>query len=105
MIGVTGKTIKVEVTVTNSGNRDGEEIVQLYVHQKIGSITRPVKELKGFQKVFLKKGEAKTISFSLSKDDLAFFHPDLKKSFEPGEYLFFVGRNSVDTMQKAIDLK
>ncbi|MGA3013888.1 MAG: glycoside hydrolase family 3 N-terminal domain-containing protein [Bacteroidales bacterium] len=105
IVGVAGKTIKVEVTVTNSGNRDGEEIAQLYVHQKVGSITRPVKELKGFQKVLLKKGEAETISFSLSKDDLAFFHPDLKRSFEPGEYMFFVGGNSVDTMQKAIDLK
>jgi beta-glucosidase len=105
IIGVAGKTIKVEVTVTNSGNRDGEETAQLYVHQKVGSITRPIKELKGFQKVFLKKGEAITLSFYLSKDDLAFFHPDLKKSFEPGEYLFFVGGNSVETMQKAISLK
>jgi len=103
-IKVTGKTINIKATITNSGDRDGEEVVQLYSRQKVGSITRPVKELKGFQKVFLRKGETKNLSFTLTTDDLAFYHPDLKKYFEPGEFVFFVGGNSVETIEKTIDL-
>ncbi len=104
-IKVTGKTININATITNSGGRDGEEVVQLYARQKVGSITRPVKELKGFQRVFLRKGETKNLSFTITTDDLAFYHPDLKKYFEPGEFVFFIGGNSVETIEKTIDLK
>lgn len=91
---VTGDKITITARLTNTGPRDGEEIAQLYVRDLVGTITRPVKELKGFQKIFLKKGESKLLSFSLTKDDLAFYHPDLKRYFEPGEFMFFVGTDS-----------
>jgi beta-glucosidase len=83
---------------------DGEEVVQLYVQDKVGTITRPVKELKGFQKVMIKKGESKILNFTLTKDDLAFYHPDLSKSFEPGEFVFYVGGNSVETLTETLEV-
>ncbi len=102
---VAGKMISITATITNSGDRDGGEVVQLYTRQKVGSITRPIKELKGFQRVFLRKGVTKNLSFTITTDDLAFYHPDLKKYFEPGEFVFFIGGNSVETIEKTIDLK
>ncbi|MDY7394325.1 beta-glucosidase BglX [Aureibaculum sp. 2210JD6-5] len=74
------------VTVTNTGNYDGSEVVQLYIRDKVGSVTRPVKELKGFQKIFLKKGESKTVTFNLSVEDLKFYNSDLNYVAEPGEF-------------------
>ncbi|MEI7499589.1 MAG: glycoside hydrolase family 3 N-terminal domain-containing protein [Bacteroidota bacterium] len=97
--------INVTVSVANTGNRDGEEVVQLYIHDKIGSVTRPLKELKGFQKALIKKGETKTITFILTTDDLAFYHPDLKKYWEPGEFVVFVGTNSSETISKSVMVK
>jgi len=102
---VEGKLITVTATVTNSGDRDGDEVVQLYIRDKVGSITRPVKELKGFQKVFLRKGESKNLTFLLTTDDFAFYHPDLKKYYEPGEFVIFVGGNSEETMEKTVGVK
>ncbi len=72
-IGFSG-TITASVTITNTGDYDGHEVVQLYVHDKVGSITRPVKELKGFEKIFLKKGESKKVNFSLTAEDLKFYN-------------------------------
>jgi beta-glucosidase len=95
---VDGDKINVTVQVSNTGNRDGEEVVQLYIRDKVGSVTRPVKELKGFQKVNIKKGETKSIAFSLTTADLAFYHPDLKKYWEPGEFTAFAGTNSAETI-------
>ena len=100
-----GMKITVTVKVTNTGSRDGEEIVQLYIQDKVGSITRPVKELKGFQKVMIKKGETKNLTFNLIVDDLAFYHPDLKKYWEPGEFVAFIGTNSSETISKSFWLK
>ncbi|HPE55342.1 MAG TPA: glycoside hydrolase family 3 N-terminal domain-containing protein [Bacteroidales bacterium] len=100
-----GEQVHISVSVANTGEDDGEEVVQLYVQDKVGTITRPVKELKGFKKLMIKKGESKTIDFTLTKDDLAFYHPDLSKSYEPGEFVFFVGGNSQDNLQNTIDLK
>lgn len=74
------------VTITNTGNYDGYEVVQLYIHDKVGSITRPVKELKGFEKIFLKKGESKTVSFTLSVEDLKFYNNNMKFTVEPGDF-------------------
>lgn len=98
---VDRQTITVSVRVTNTGNRDGEEVVQLYLRDKVGSVTRPVKELKGFRKVMLKKGETKTITFQITKEDQAFFHPDGKKHAEPGEFVVFIGTNSAETLSKS----
>ena len=102
---VDGHKINITVQVANEGEFDGEEIVQLYIRDKVGSITRPLKELKGYQKVLIKKGETKTIAFSLTTDDLAFYHPDLKKYWEPGEFMVFVGTNSAETLSTSITVE
>lgn len=83
--------MKATITVTNNGNYDGEETVQLYIRDMVGSVTRPVKELKSFQKIFLKKGESKTISFTISNEDLKFYNANLKWVSEPGEFVVMVG--------------
>ncbi len=94
-----GKKIIVSVDVKNTGNCDGKEVVQLYIRDLVGSITRPVKELKGFQKVAITKGEIKTISFELTEEDLKFYNSDLEFVAETGEFEVFVGTNS-DTQMK-----
>lgn len=91
-----GKTLGVTVTVTNSGNYDGEEVAQLYLRDLVGSVTRPVKELKGFQKVMLRKGESKTLHFNITPEDLKFYDKDMKWTSEPGGFTVFVGGNSRD---------
>ena len=95
-----GAKLDIQVTISNKGNYDGEEVVQLYSRNLEGSITRPVKELKNFQKIFLKKGESKTIHFSLSSNDLKFYNGNLDYVFEPGKYKIFAGSNS-DTLNEA----
>jgi len=102
---VNGTAVSVTVSVTNTGSRDGEEVVQLYIRDKVGSITRPVKELKGFQKVMIRAGETKTLVFSLTADDLAFYHPDLTKYWEPGEFIAYVGGSSAATLSASFWLK
>lgn len=95
--------ITATVTVTNSGNITGKEVVQLYIRDMAGSITRPVKELKGFQKIELKAGESKTVSFTISAEDLKFYNSDLKFVAEPGDFKLFIGTNSRDV--KEVDFK
>jgi beta-glucosidase len=90
--------IVAKVRVKNTGSRDGKEVVQLYIQDKVGTITRPVRELKGFQKVMITAGETKELTFTLTKDDLAFYHPDLKRYYEPGEFTLFIGKNSDETI-------
>jgi beta-glucosidase len=86
--------LTASVTVTNSGRYDGKEVVQLYIRDVVGSSTRPVKELKGFQKVDLKAGESKTVTFTITPEDLKFYNYDLKYDWEPGEFVIMVGPNS-----------
>ncbi|HYK46243.1 MAG TPA: beta-glucosidase BglX [Parafilimonas sp.] len=93
------------VTVTNSGNYDGEEVVQLYLHDKIASITPPVKQLKGFQKISLKKGESKDVVFNITHNDLMFYDEGLKLVAEPGEFEVMIGPNSRDTKSVSFSLK
>jgi len=97
--------LTVSVEVTNSGNYDGAEVVQLYIRDLVGSVTRPVKELKGFQKVFLKKGETRTVEFTLTEKDLRFYNSDLKYVSEPGDFKVFVGTNSDDVLEGSFALK
>lgn len=97
--------LKVSVEVTNSGNYDGAEVVQLYLRDLVGSVTRPVKELKGFQKVFLKKGETRTVEFTLTEKDLRFYNSDLKLVSEPGNFKVFVGTSSASTLEAGFTLK
>lgn len=91
-----GETLQIAVTVSNTGSVDGEEVVQLYVRDLVGSVTRPVKELKGFQKVLLRAGESKKLAFTLNEHDLSFFRRDMTFGVEPGEYEIMVGGNSED---------
>ena len=85
------------VKVTNTGNYDGEEIVQMYLHDEVATITQPVKELKGFQKIFLKKGEVKQVLFNIKPSDLMFYNNDLQLVKEPGEFEVMIGPSSRDT--------
>ncbi|MBC8034452.1 MAG: beta-glucosidase BglX [Chitinophagaceae bacterium] len=87
-------TITATVTVTNSGKYKGEETVQLYIKDVIGTVTRPVKELKGFQKVLLAAGESRKLSFSIGQDDLRFYNGELQLVAEPGAFKLFIGGSS-----------
>lgn len=89
-------TVAVRCTVTNTGKMDGEEVVQLYVRDVTGSVTRPVKELKGFQKILLKAGESREVLFEIKRSDLAFWNIDMRLVTEPGLFHVFVGGNSRD---------
>jgi beta-glucosidase len=84
------------VAVANTGKYDGTEVVQLYIRDLVGSVVRPVKELKGFQKIELKAGESKTVSFSITPEELKFYNYDLKYDWEPGEFIIMIGGNSRD---------
>lgn len=88
--------IEVSLEVTNTGKRNGEEVVQLYITDKFASVTRPVKELKDFQKVFFKAGETKKINFTITPDKLSFYDVYMNKIIEPGEFVISVGGNSAD---------
>ncbi|HEY0666779.1 MAG TPA: beta-glucosidase BglX [Sphingobacteriaceae bacterium] len=94
-----GESIVAEVTVSNTGLKEGKEVVQLYIRDLVGSVTRPVKELKGFQKIHLKAGESKTVSFKITEDDLKFYNSDLKFVAEPGDFKLFIGTNSRDVKE------
>lgn len=96
------QSVQASVTVKNSGNYDGAEVVQLYIRDMVGSITRPVKELKGFQKVFLKKGESKKITFTITPEDLKFYNNALKYDWEEGEFYVMIGTNSADVQHTKI---
>lgn len=93
-------TLQVSVDVTNTGGCDGEEIVQLYVADKVASMVRPVKELKGFQKVFIPKGQTKRIDFTLNVCDLGFWNNSMQYIVEPGSFEIMVGPNSEELQKK-----
>lgn len=89
-------SVTAKVTLTNTGNRDGAEVVQLYIRDVVGSSTRPVKELKGFQKVFLKAGESREVSFKITPDLLKYYNYDLQYVAEPGTFDLMIGTDSRD---------
>jgi len=89
-------SIKVSIPITNTGKMAGEEVVQLYIHDKVSTGVRPIKELKDFVKIHLERNETKSVIFTITKEDLQYYNPDLKKVVEPGEFTVFVGPNSVD---------
>ena len=97
--------LKATVNVTNTGSVAGEEVVQCYVRDLVGSLTRPVKELKGFEKIALKAGESKNITFTITPDMLAFHRLDMTYGTEPGEYKLFIGGNSSDVKETGFRLK
>ena len=92
----------INVNIANTGNFDGEEVVQLYIRDLFGKVVRPIKELKGFQKIFLKKGESRNVTFKLTPDDLKFYDDALNYDWEAGEFEIMVGTNSSDVMVKKI---
>lgn len=97
-------SITISINITNSGDYSGVEIVQLYIRDIVGSITRPVKELKGFQKISLNTGETKKVSFIISKKDLAFYDINMNFVAEPGDFKVFIGGNSRDVMENQFTL-
>ena len=92
-ISTTGE-LKVSVNVTNTGKRDGEEVVQLYLRDLVGSFVRPIKELKGFQKIMLKAAETKKVTFIINSKTLQFYTANKKWEVEPGKFNVWVGGNS-----------
>ncbi|OBS13320.1 beta-glucosidase [Elizabethkingia miricola] len=95
--------LTASITLTNNGKYDGNEVVQLYIRDIVGSVTRPVKELKGFQKVFLKAGESKKVSFTITPEDLKFYNSELKYDWEAGEFDIMIGTNSHDVKHAKIN--
>jgi beta-glucosidase len=89
-------SIKATVAVTNNGAYDGEEVVQCYIRDLVGSVTRPVKELKGFEKISLKAGESKTVHFEITPEMLSFHRQNMTYGAEPGDFQLFIGGNSRD---------
>jgi len=99
---VGNEELTVSITLTNTGKYDGSEVVQLYIRDLVGTVARPVKELKGFQKIFLKSGKSKEIVFKISPEDLKFYNSDLKYDWEAGEFDIMIGTNSRDLIKKRI---
>ncbi len=98
-------SIRASVTVTNTGNCDADEVVQLYIRDMVGSVSRPVQELKDFSRISLKKGESKTVSFTINAEKLKFYNNELQYVCEPGEFQVMVGPNSRDVQVQSFTLK
>lgn len=100
-----GETVKVSVDITNTGNYDGKEVAQLYIRDIAASLSRPVKELKGFELISLKKGETKTVTFTLTDKELGFFNNEGEYLVEPGTFKVFVGTSSDNVQETEFELK
>jgi beta-glucosidase len=100
-----GEAVEVTVEVTNSGNYDGKEVVQLYIHDEFGSLARPVKELKGFELIELKKGETKTVTLTLTEKELGFYNNEGNYLVEPGTFKIMVGGSSDKGLESSFELK
>jgi len=98
-------TVTVQVDVTNTGKRASDEVVQLYVRDEVSSVTGPVKELRGFERVSLKAGETRTVSFKLGADALQFYNRNMKRVVEPGKFTVMVGPNSVELKSATFEVK
>ena len=103
-VGTTG-SVTVQVDVTDTGNRAGDEVVQLYLRDEVSSVTRPTKELKGFARISLKPGETRTVSFELGTSALQFFNREMKRVVEPGRFTVMVGPNSVELQSASFVVK
>lgn len=100
----SGDTLKITVDVANTGNYDGEEVIQLYIRDLVGSVVRPVKELKGFKKIFLQKGQKTQVEFELTPEQLSFYNDDLDFIFEEGVFDIFVGNSSTTNLKASFKL-
>lgn len=97
-------TVKVSADITNTGEMAGHEVVQLYIRDLVGSVTRPVKELKGFERIYLKAGETKTVPFNISTSDLKFYDINMEYNVEPGDFNIWVGPNSAKGLEGSFEL-
>jgi beta-glucosidase len=97
--------VTVQVDVTNTGKRPGDEVVQLYLRDEVSSVTRPVKELRGFERISLKPGQTRTVSFKLGPEALQFYNRDMKRVVEPGKSTVMVGPNSVDLRTATFEVR
>tara|TARA_B100001564_G_scaffold341393_1_gene336012 strand:- start:95484 stop:97772 length:2289 start_codon:yes stop_codon:yes gene_type:complete len=100
----SNEIVSVTVSVSNTGNYDGDEVVQMYIRDQVSSVTRPVKELKGYKRIFLKKGETKEVFFDIDKSTLAFYDINMKYCVEPGDFTIMVGSSSNDRDLKSTKL-
>ncbi len=101
----SGESLTATCKITNTGKMAGAEVVQMYIRDWVGSVTRPVMELKGFQKITLQPGESKEVSFTITPELLSFYHSDLSFGPEPGEFSVFIGGNSRDVKEQKFSLK
>lgn len=95
----------MQVDVANTGKRAGDEVVQLYNRDEVSSVTRPMKELRGFERTSLKPGETKTVSFTLGPQALQFYNRDMKRVVEPGKFTVMVGPNSAELQSATFEVK
>jgi beta-glucosidase len=102
-IGLEGKT-RVSVDVTNSSATGGDEVVQLYIRDEVSSITRPVKELRGFHRITLDPGKTQTVEFTLGPEELSFLNRDMRRVVEPGTFKIMIGGNSVDLIETTLNV-
>jgi beta-glucosidase len=100
-----GGTINATVTVTNTGKVEGTEVVQFYIRDMVGSIARPVQELKGFERISLKPGESRTVTFTINADLLKFYNKELEYVCEPGQFEAMIGPNSRDVQRLTFTLR
>jgi len=100
-----GNTVNVSVNVKNTGKTDGEEVVQLYIRDRVGSVTRPVQELKGFEKIMLKSGESQTVKFTLTDKELGFYNNQGKFVVESGAFDVMVGGSSAEVLKGEFELE
>jgi beta-glucosidase len=92
----SNQSVKVNCTITNTGDRDGDEVVQLYIRDLLSTISRPVMELKGFERIQLKKGESKQVTFTITPEMLAMLNAAMQKVIEPGNFSIMIGASSRD---------
>jgi beta-glucosidase len=99
-----GATVTVSVDVRNTGDRAGDEVVQLYIRDDVASVAEPVKELKGFQRITLAAGEKRTVTFRLTPEAFALYDHDMRRVIEPGTFTIYAGTNSVDLISAALEV-
>jgi beta-glucosidase len=97
-------SLQVTVTVSNTGGRGGQEVVQLYIRDLFASVTRPVMELRGFEKISLDVGESSDVTFTLGPDHLSFYNHEMEKVVEPGRFKVFVGTSSAETLEAEFEI-
>jgi beta-glucosidase len=100
----TSGTATVEVDITNTSDRVGDEVAQLYIRDEVSSVTRPIKELRGFERISLKPGETKTVRFQLGPKELEFYDRQMKRVVEPGKFKIMVGPNSVNMIETLLNV-